>query len=277
MIWTVRRLSILLILSVVILSCATTGPGGKRSVIIIPSSQEVAIGAGMAQEVERTETVFADSAWQSYLNEVGQKIVAVCDRRDIEYHFTVIESDQINAFAAPGGFVYFYTGLLREMDNEAEMAAVVAHEISHVVARHSVKRIQAALGVAMAYNLVFGEAGTGEAMEAAIGIGLNLAFADYSRDNEREADRFGIHYMVAAGYDPNGALGMFDKLAALGGDGSSNVFEHLASSHPETQERISNARTQIAEMGSLRSGLVRNESRYQRMLQRLPRKEKSDG
>lgn len=238
-------------------------------------AQEVSIGAGMAQEVENTEKILPDSLWQDYLNEVGQRIVRVCDRNDIEYHFRVIESDQINAFAAPGGFIYFYTGLLREMGSEAEMAAVMAHEISHVVARHGVKRLQTALGVALAYELAFGGDGAGQATEAAIGIGMGLLFSGYSRDAEREADHFGIHYMRKAGYDPNGALGMFEVLASLGGRGEPNVFEQLSSSHPATQERIANARVQIAEMQPLSSNLEQGTVRYQQMLKRLPPKAKS--
>ncbi len=258
-----------LIVAALFLSCATTGPGGKKSFVIIPSSQEVAIGAGMAEEVEKAEKALQDSSWQAYLNEVGQTIVAVCDRTDIVYHFTVIESDQVNAFAAPGGYVYFYTGLLRRMDNEAEMAAVLAHEISHVVARHGVKRLQAALGAGLAYELVFGS-DPSAAVETAIQVGMGLVFSGYSRDNEREADRFGIHYMVQAGYDPNGAIGMFEKLAALGGEGYSNVFEQLAASHPETQERIANARAQIVEMQPLPANLTMGAQRYLQMLKRLP-------
>jgi len=109
----------LIILTVLLVSCATTGPGGKQSLVLIPTSQEVAIGAGMAAEVEATETILADQVWQDYVTEVGEKIVAVCDRRDIGYRFRVIESDQVNAFAAPGGFIYFYTGLLKQMDDES--------------------------------------------------------------------------------------------------------------------------------------------------------------
>jgi predicted Zn-dependent protease len=254
--------------ALVLLSCATTGPGGKKSFIIIPTSQEVAIGAGMAEKIERTEKVLDDSLWQSYLAEVGRKIVAVCDRKDIEYYFTVIESEQVNAFAAPGGFVYFYTGLLHRMENEAEMAAVMAHEISHVVGRHGVKRLQAALGVGLAYQLVFGD-NAGEALETAISIGMSLLFSGYSRDNEREADNFGIYYMVRAGYDPNAAITMFEKLAALGGEGYSNVFEQLAATHPETKERIANAKAEIAGMQPLPPNLTLGAERYQQMLKRL--------
>jgi len=259
------------------LACATTGPGGKKSFIIIPSSQEVSIGLGIANELAQTEKVLADTVWQNYLNEVGQSIVKICDRQDIEYHFTVIESDQVNAFALPGGFIYFYTGLLREMDNEAEMTMVLAHEISHVVARHGVKRLQASLGMATAYELVFGGEDAGQAMNMAINIGMMLIFSEYSRDNEREADSFGMHYLVKAGYDPHEGMGMFDKLAALGGGGEPNVFEKLSSTHPETQERIRNTRQQISEMGTLPGNLKVGERKYKEMLRRLPPAASSKG
>jgi len=261
---------IALIATLSLLSCATTGPGGKQSLILIPTGQEVAIGAGMAEQVEASEQVLADSMWQSYVNEVGQKIVSVCDRHDIEYHFRVIESDQVNAFAAPGGYVYLYTGLLKAMDTEAEMASVIAHEVSHVVARHSVKRLQAALGVSLVYELTLGGDEANKVLQTAVNVGMTLAFAQYSQSNEREADQYGIHYMTLAGYDPNGALGMFNKLAALGDSGSDNVFEALTRSHPETRERISNAEAQIAQMGSLTGqNLVSNQARYSTMAARL--------
>jgi len=259
--------SLILSISILVSGCATTGPGGKQSFIIVPVEQEVSIGAGMAEQVEQTAKIFPDQEWQDYLNRVGQKIVAVSDRKDIEYHFKVIESDQINAFAAPGGYIYFYTGLLREMENESEMAAVMAHEISHVVARHSVRNIQAAMGVAMAYELVFGDEGS-QARDLAIGIGMNLLFAKYSRDYEREADSYGILYMKKAGYNPNGAVTMFGKLAALGGSGGAGIFEAF-STHPESQDRIASAKSQIAGM-QLSPQLITGTSKYNQMLKRLP-------
>jgi predicted Zn-dependent protease len=273
-----KQIALLFVMTMcLLLGCATTGPGGKKSLILIPTNQEVAIGAGMDEQIHSSEQVLPDTVWQNYVSDIGRRLVSVCDRRDVEYHFTVIQSDVINAFAAPGGYVYIYTGLLRQMNTEAELAAVMAHEISHVVARHSIKRVQAAMGVQLAYQLIFGGEGAGQAYDAAISIGLNLAFADYSRDNEREADHYGIHYMRAAGYDPNGALAMFETLARLGGAGYSNVFEKLAASHPATQERINNARAQIAEMQPLPGDLSVGREKYRQMLQRLPESPKPQG
>lgn len=262
------RATLTFVLLLLFVACTKTGPSGQQSLILIPTSQEVAIGQGMAQELAKTETTLPDIVWQEYLADVGQKIVAVCDRKDIEYHFAVIESDQVNAFATPGGYVYFYTGLLSRMDNEAELAAVMAHEISHVVARHGIKRLQASLGVALAYDLIFGGKDQSKALTAAIQVGLGLAFAGYSRANEAEADTDGMIYMVRAGYNPDGMVTMFEKLKAMGG-GSSNIFEQLTADHPETQDRINAAKSQMQQMqlpGNLRTG----QSQYQQMRSRLP-------
>jgi len=225
----------------------------------------------MVEELKQTQKALPDSAWQAYINQVGQKLVAVCDRKDIQYQFQVVDDDQVNAFACPGGFVYFYTGLLRQMDNEAELAAVMAHEISHVVGRHSIKRLQMVLGVGMAYELAMGEKES-KAIETAVGVGMTLISSQFSRDDEREADDYGMTYMIRAGYDPNAMITMFDKLAALGGSGSGDVFEKMLSSHPDTQDRIASAKTRIASMQPLSSDLTLAKPKYQQMRSRLPAK-----
>ncbi len=258
-----------LFLLLLIFACATTGPGGKQSVILIPTATELSIGEGMNQQVRAEQKILADTVWQNYLNEVGQKIVAVSDRKDITYHFAVIESDDINAFAAPGGYIFFYTGILKMMDSEAEMAAVLAHEISHVVARHSIKRIQAAMGASILYELVLGEKNS-QAVDIAVNLGLGMAFAGYSRSAENEADNYGVTYMARAGYNPAAAVTMFKKLAESS-TGESNFFEQLFASHPETQERIANVEVRIKTIGSQTSGLTYNTDRYRQMKARLPK------
>ncbi len=263
-------LTVILLLALVIFSaCVTTGPGGKKSFMMIGSGEESAIGAEMNQQILSESKLLDDSLWQDYINEVGQRIVAVCDRRNIEYHFAVIESEQVNAFALPGGFLYFYTGLLRLMDDEAQLASIVSHEVSHVVARHGMKRLQSAMIAQSGYEVVLGGSKNSDFVNIASTIGLTLVFSGYSRSAEREADRFGIHYMRQSGYDPNGAIEMFERLATAG-DRNANAFEKLVSSHPETKERIRLAQSQIVEMGALEDDLRKNEERYKQMLTRLP-------
>jgi predicted Zn-dependent protease len=264
-----RSLLISLLLSLLLLlifGCAVTGPGGKTSLIFIGTETEVSIGSGMDSTIRKENPVLRDTLWQQYLDGIGRKIVSVSDRKDLDYHFAIIDSNIVNAFATPGGYVFVYTGLLKQMDNEGELAAVLAHEISHVVARHGIKRLQAVMGVSLAEQLVFGN--DPGIMAQVVNIGLGLTFAEYSRDNENEADNYGIQYMIKAGYDPRASITMFEKLAAMS-QGNPNFFEKLSASHPETQERIQKSKALIQSLSPLPSGLQLNQQKYNSMKSRL--------
>ncbi len=220
----------------------------------------------MDSAVQKENRISRDLLWEEYVNGVGQKIVAVCDRKDLEYHFAIIDTNVINAFATPGGYIFVYSGLLKQMDNEGEMAAVIAHEISHVVARHSIKRVQAAMGVTILEQLVFGN--DPGALQQAVNIGMGLTFASFSRADENEADNYGIQYMTKAGYNPDAAITMFEKLAAMS-QGDPNFFEKLSMSHPETQERITKSKALIESLQPLPSNLNTYPQKYRMMRLRL--------
>ena len=252
----------------VLFSCTTTGPGGQQAFILISTDQEVAIGLQMDQQLRQTEKILPDTMWQNYMNSVGQRIVAVSDRKDLTFHFAVIESDQINAFATPGGFVYFYTGLLRQMEKESEMAAVMAHEISHVVARHGVRRMQTAMGASVLLDLALG--GKSENTKQLVQTGLGLVMTGYSRSQESEADNFGITYMTRARWDPHGAIFMFEKLAEMSDGQGGSIFESLTSDHPDTQSRIDATAAQVAKMKPLPPKVILDSPKYQVMKKRLP-------
>jgi predicted Zn-dependent protease len=256
------------------IGCATTGPGGEKSLILISKSQEVAIGKQVAAEVDSTQTILEDSLWQAYINDLGQRIVAVSDRRDLSYHFAIIASDEINAFATPGGYVYFYSGLITKMDSESELAGVLAHEISHVVARHSVKQLQSVMGASVLLQLALGESSA--TTQNLAGVALAALMSGYSRSMESEADEFGVVYMTRAGWNPNGMVDMFKKLASLRGSSQSNFIEHLFSSHPTPEARIEDTQEQIAKHYSpLPKGLIVDTERFHTMKARLPQKEGS--
>ena len=150
-----RKFIVLLILFS--LSCVTTGPGGKTDLILISSAEEVEIGQQVATEVESKEKLLSNATIQNYVNGVGQSIAKICDRTDIEYKFKVIDKDEINAFACPGGYIYVYSGLLETLDNEAQLAAILSHEVSHLVARHSMKKLQNIYGYAILAEIALGE------------------------------------------------------------------------------------------------------------------------
>lgn len=264
----------MVIASVMISSCATTGPGGKKSFILISTNQEMSIGQEMDQELRETETILADAEWQNYINEMGQKIASVSDRSDLPFHFAVIESDQINAFAAPGGYVYFYTGLIREMDQESELAAVMAHEISHVVARHSIKQLQSVMGLSILMQLALGE--KSDNTKALAGTALGVMMSGYSRSHENEADDFGATYMSRAGWHPQGMVNMFHKLNELSGHHQMDFFEMLAATHPATDNRIAATQQYIATHGNSLVGLKMDSPRFQQMKKRLPPKKEAE-
>ena len=262
-------LSLLIIISV-IFACATTGPGGKKDLILISDAQEVSLGQEFDKTVRADANILEDQRWQDYFNQIGQRIVSVSDRQNIEYHFTVIESDDINAFATPGGYVYIYTGLLRIIDNEAQLAAVTSHEISHVVARHSIKRLQQVLGISILYEIVLGESST-EVVDAAIGLGLQVALSGYSRSYEKEADQYGVIYLERAGFNPIGAKELFENMkAAAGSSGERSFFENMLASHPETNERIENVTAQAATYSQQVLNRDKGQTKYQQMKRLLP-------
>lgn len=263
---TLFGIALFLLCSIFLYNCATTGPGGKKSLILISTDQEDSIGKQMAGQVEKENKLVQDTVIQNYFNEIGQRIVKVSDRKDLKYHFKVIESDQINAFAAPGGYIYFYSGLLKLMDTEAELAAVTAHEVSHVVARHGIKRMQQVIGLSILLDLALGK--SSQATQQAVSIGIGLALQGYSRENESEADEYGVLYMAKSGYNPDGMVGMFEKLQKISPSGE-NVFEKLTSDHPPTSQRIAESKKTIAGLGYQDSDLPVYKERYQQMKARL--------
>ncbi|MCI0331107.1 MAG: M48 family metallopeptidase [candidate division Zixibacteria bacterium] len=246
------------------LACAATGPGGKKSLIFIGSGTEVSMGKQAEKEVLAQSKVLADTAWQHYVSRVGQSLAQFSERRDAAYSFTVLESKEINAFALPGGPLYIYTGLLKLMDDEAELAAVLGHEIGHVDGRHAVRQMQPMVGISALEALAFGE--KSPATRQALNLVLGIALTGYSRSHELEADQFGLVYMQKAGYDPAGTVRMFGKLGEME-KGERNVFEKLSASHPETRERIAKLE---AEIKRLPAGGKTGRETYQQLKKRLP-------
>lgn len=237
----------MLIISIVVLSCVTTGPGGKKSFILIPTDTEVGIGKEVAAEVESQERLLSNQVVQDYVNKVGQRAAKVCDRRDVKYSFKVLDSEEINAFACPGGFIYIYKGLLKQFDNEAQLSAVLAHEIGHVVARHSIKRLQAVYGYTLVMEIALGSKMSKAARQIVDGA-TGLILQGYGRENEYEADNYGMLYSKKSGYNPGGMTQVFEKFKELEGK-PPNAFEKLLSSHPPAQDRINNSNKQIQKIG----------------------------
>lgn len=214
----------------------------------VSTQQEVALGADYSAQINRQMPMLNDQATLSYVNQLGSQLAAIADPRGIRYHFYVVNSDVVNAFALPGGYVYVNRAIIERSDNVSELAGVLAHEIGHVAERHSIEQLQRAqnanLGLNVLYGVLLGRAPSG-VEQAGIQVGGSAVFAGYTRDAEREADRVGVAYLVRAGYNPNGLATFFEELLSLQQRQPSRV-EQWFSTHPTTQERVANARAIIA-------------------------------
>jgi predicted Zn-dependent protease len=250
---------------------------GKRNInggIIAKMSgsteKEVRLGRELAAEVDRQAKFIDDPQITEYVNRVGQNIVLHSDAK-VPFTIKVIDSDEVNAFALPGGFFYVNKGLLLAADNEAELAGVMAHEIAHVAARHAVENnTKATLLEYLALGgSIFLGGWPGVIYQNTAGLGLLGAFMKFSRSAEEEADRLGVQYMYAAGYDPTAMATMFEKLEAKNKKKPGLIAKAFAS-HPAPPERRASALA-LASRFPEHEEYVISSSEFQRVKSRLLR------
>jgi len=175
------------------------------------TDKEVQMGQAIAKEVAKEYKPVDDPLIQKRVEDIGKKIVAVSDRKDIDYHFQVLNDDEVNAFSLPGGYVYVNKGLIDKVDNDDELACILGHEVGHIVARHSIKKLQAEQAYSLLRVLMATTPGAGEAGAAADAVFTTLLLG-YSRDDEMLADRLGARYAKLAGYDPEAMIKFLQKL-----------------------------------------------------------------
>jgi predicted Zn-dependent protease len=206
--------------------------------------KEIALGKQMAQEVERQARIVNDPVISEYVNRIGQNLVRNSDAK-VPFTIKVIDSEEINAFALPGGFFFVNTGILLNADNEAEMAGVMAHEIGHVAARHGTR--QATRGELVNYGtipLIFLGGWAGYAIRQGAGLAIPMGFLTFSRAMESEADLLGLEYMYKAGYDPTCFVDFFEKVQSLE-KRKPGTMSKVFASHPPTDDRIKVAQERI--------------------------------
>jgi beta-barrel assembly-enhancing protease len=207
--------------------------------------REVALGRQLAAETERSMKLVNDPLISEYVNRVAQNIVLNSDAK-VPFTIKVVDANEINAFALPGGFLYVNRGVIDSADNEAEMAGVIAHEVAHVAARHGVE--QASKGELVNYAsipLIFVGGWGGYIAQQVAGLAIPLGFLKFTRAAEKEADRLGAQYMWAAGYDPNAMITFFEKIQAQEKKNPGTLAK-IFSSHPMTGDRITEVRALVS-------------------------------
>ncbi len=231
---------------------------------------EIALGKQLAQEVDRSAKFIDDPVVNEYVNRVGQNLVRNSDAQ-VPFTIKVIDSDQINAFALPGGFFYVNSGLLLHADEESELAGVMAHEIAHVCARHGTRNATKGQLMEMASIplILLGPGGwAGYGIYQGLNFALPLTYLKFSRAAEAEADFLGLQYMYKAGYDPNSFVTFFEKVQA---DEKKHpgTIPKIFSSHPPTPDRIQNAQKEIATILPARDEYIVTTSEFDQVKKRL--------
>src|SRR5579872_4000500 len=241
-----------------------------KGVNLYSLEREIALGKGAAQEVERSAKMITDPVVTEYVNRVGQNLVRNSDAK-VPFTIKVIDSDEINAFALPGGFFYVDSGLILRADTEAELAGVMAHEIAHVAARHGTR--DATKGqlaqLATIPLILLGPAGwAGYGLYQGLNFAIPLSFLEFSREHEYEADFLGLQYMYKAGYDPNAFVTFFEKIEAEEKRQPGTVPK-IFSTHPPTPERVVAIQKEIENVLPARDDYVVTTSEFDSVRERL--------
>ena len=229
------------------MSCAINPVTGKRELSLISEQEEIALGKQTDREIKAQYGIYSDQALNAYVQRVGQRMTPLTHRPHLTYHFAVLDTPVVNAFAVPGGYVYVTRGILALMNSEAELAVVLGHELGHVNARHSIAKLsqlmlaQLGLGVAGVISETFAK------LSGAASIGIQLLFLKFSRDDEREADTLGVEYSRKSGYNPGEMINFFASLERLGDLSGGQSLPGFLSTHPLTSERIQHTKDMLME------------------------------
>ncbi|HLQ77879.1 MAG TPA: M48 family metallopeptidase [Terriglobia bacterium] len=240
----------------------------KHSINFTSIQSEIAIGKSAAAEVEKDVQLINDPVITEYVNRIGQNLVKNSDATQFTFTIKVIDSDEVNAFALPGGYFYVNSGLILAADDEAELAGVMAHEIGHVAARHATENNSKGtlLQIASIPAIILTGGVAGTALQEALNLGLPITMFQFSKKAESEADLLGLEYMYKTGYDPAATISFFEKLQAKE---SPRKVSGLFATHPPTPERIKDEKYNIEKILPDKDQYVVTTSEFDKVKARL--------
>jgi predicted Zn-dependent protease len=242
---------VLLSCAAVLVGCAVNPVTGEKELSLVSEAQELSIGKQEYAPLRQAQggDYIADREVATYVSQVGQRLAAVSDRK-LPYEFHVINNSTPNAWALPGGKIAINRGLLTELDSEAELAAVLGHEVTHAAAKHTARNITRSMllqGAVLATVVATSDSDYAQLAQLGAGVGAQLVTQKYGRDAEREADYYGMKYMSLAGYDPQGAVELQKTFVKLSKDRRQDWLSGLFASHPPSQERVQNNQLALAD------------------------------
>ncbi len=242
---TAKGLALVLLLGLG--SCARNPVTGRKDFVLLSEQQEIAMGQQSDPDIVAQFGLYEDKTLQSFIQDKGQQMAKVSHRPELKYEFKVVDSPIVNAFAVPGGYVYFTRGIMAHFNNEAEFAGVLGHEIGHITARHSAKQYskamlaQVGLIAGMVVSPQFGQFAE-QAQQ-----GLALLFLKFGRDDESQSDRLGVEYSTKIGYDAQEMAGFFNTLDRMGKKGEGESVPTFLSTHPDPADRFQKVQQLAAE------------------------------
>jgi predicted Zn-dependent protease len=226
-------------------SLGTYNPAtGRNEFIFISTPEEISLGNSIHQQLTQQYRILNQTAEAEHIRRIGRQLAQVSDRQDYQYYFFLVEEDEMNAFTIPGGRIYIFSGLVDKLKSDDQIASVMAHEIGHCAARHTIKKFQAALGYNLIGSIVLGKVGEGAQQIASMSSNMimNIVFSAYGRQDEYEADRLGIKYLYLAGYNPQANV---ETLEILQRESQSDGAPLILRSHPHLPDRIIAAKKEI--------------------------------